>query len=56
MISQQVFVHVESHEMKDVESNKLPNHLYPDAESEQELRQQIWADDDVKDKSVGSVA
>ncbi|KIM78193.1 hypothetical protein PILCRDRAFT_598781 [Piloderma croceum F 1598] len=29
----EVFVHVESHEMADIESNK-PNRLYPDAESE----------------------
>jgi hypothetical protein len=42
--------------MGDVESNKPPNHLYPDAESEQELHQQTWEDGDVKNKSVGSVA
>lgn len=27
----QVFVHVESHEMADVENHKAPNHLFADA-------------------------
>jgi hypothetical protein len=46
---------VESHELADVEDNKPPNHVYPDAESEQEHRQNLWEGGDVKNKSVGSM-
>jgi hypothetical protein len=56
MASSQVFVHVESHEMVDVEDNKSPDHLYPDAESEQEHQRTMWEGGDIKNKSVESVA
>ena len=46
---------VESHEMVDVEDNKNPTPLFPDAESEQEYNQKMWEGGDVKDESNGSV-
>ena len=47
---------VESHEMVDVEDNKNPNPLFPDADSEVGYNQKLWEGGDVKNKSVGSVA
>lgn len=40
--SNQVFVHVESHEMVDVDDRKTPTRLFADGESEQEYQQTVW--------------
>lgn len=49
----QVFVHVESHEMVDIEDHKAANHLFVDVEAD---GRQSWNSSHVNNKSiVGSV-
>ena len=55
LISQQVFVEVESYEMANVEDDKSANHGFPGATSEPEHDQKVWEGSDVKNKSVASV-
>jgi len=47
---QEVFVEVESHEMLDVEDNKIVKHLCSDAESEK--KPEMWDGGDAENKSV----
>jgi len=53
----EVFVHVESDEIADVESDKSTNHhLFPDAESECQCSRKLWKGEDIERGSeVGSV-
>lgn len=50
-----MFVHVESHEMSDVEDKRSPNNLFPDDKSDGEYHQQVWEVDVRKHQAVGNV-